>query len=175
MVSSSCNPLLHSAGLKGRSLSLGAPFLGKHELQSSHPQPGAVINTCTTADLYFSSGSLVLSQSPWHWSSLMTSTASSYLFLPCLSPVPVSRKEDCLVLHCLSSLQGGSTTCTPRSGRVTSPAASLLQKSQPLAGLSLWVRKLSMGRNTLLAFSEVILAISYQSLWAIPSVWSIGL
>lgn len=51
MVSLSCNTLLHSAGLKGRSLMLGAPSLGKHEFQSSHPQPWAVINTCTTADL----------------------------------------------------------------------------------------------------------------------------
>lgn len=53
MVSSSCNTLLHSAGLKGRSLRLGAPSLGKHEYKSSHPQPWAVINTCTTADLCF--------------------------------------------------------------------------------------------------------------------------
>lgn len=117
MVSSSCNTLLHSGGLEGRSLRLGAPSLGKHEFKSFRPQPWAVINTCTTAELCF----LLKALSSHLFNNFKLIIPS---FPPCLSIVPVSKQ---LCLGFSASLhvpQGDGTTGTPRPTKAASPAAS---------------------------------------------------
>lgn len=162
MVSSSCNTLLHSAGLKRRSLRLGAPFLGKGEFQSFYPQPWAVINTCKTADLCFLLKAL---------SSYILHDTASLTISNSLSPSSYPASPLYQFLRSIAWAfdasprvpQGDGTTGTPRPTKAASPAASawFSREVSALAGLSLCAKNLSMGRNTLLAFSEVILANSH--------------